>query len=875
MRTIERKPGMIAVIALTVMLASGVSHAAPARRAPSPLTGMAGDLEDYGRVAGLAFTVEDAGWPTLSMLGHAQSVLGALRGSEARAGHLTPVPVSLGCISLGTGGRLTEQQINEVSNTMTFAGEGGAKLKLTVTRLSPAVLLQSDAARVELFAPEQKTVHDTPAGTVPPAPGAVKPLRWATPGPDGQVLTGVLGSQPLQELPFQLWENRFERAESQAADRIGTPPVGSGQPWLLLWYGSDSPLVSPGGLRALVSGPYYPRFTANQLSVRQVDAPILLVFENAPKSVSLEKADDAQRLLISFDGRQMGKAAILPLYGHVLPPSAETEPWLADFPEAVKARCDGWAARLGRLTVDVKETVARDAETGRVTFTEEFDYVTLRADAEFFAPVPAMLALAFQQGLPVEFSAAPVDAQLPTQFGPTMFVPGKRYSWSLDGLGRAVSDRQIVGPADPRAAELARELAAEVDKVLTAGHLVPMIQVRQAPYLPQWGTVYWKDPSETLYLLAEVLPLLPAGAQAKLRGYLKKEYETYRPDKVVRLSMRDGERREWCDMPGSVIRYYTRHLGGSPYSAEFLETEPSLYRAYGVARYCDATGEKPTAEVLDFWRDAMRESLRGRQWDTLGWFRGKYARKRGQNADRLPWRLRYYQHTLRCAHRDMAGIIGYLRLCRMSGRSVEQDAWGQLARLTALRFALARYGRYVAASGLFKMPENPEAAAGLQESADYSKPENHAEQVLHVDQFCVTLPFGGAKAYGVFSSSWGRQLHYYPTFVDMAPEVGRLMADLGLVEDARRYLSHFEQMQGNWFMAFADNNPVGTEQALMTAYDSHSMFMAHAWIAGTPPEELERYIHVPWAARGDLFYMHKLGETIKAYRGVKWSDGEP
>ena len=63
---------------------------------------------------------------------------------------------------------------------------------------------------------------------------------------------------------------------------------------------------------------------------------------------------------------------------------------------------------------------------------------------------------------------------------------------------------------------------------------------------------------------------------------------------------------------------------------------------------------------------------------------------------------------------------------------------------------------------------------------------------------------------------------------------------------------------------------VGTEQALMTAYDSHSMFMAHAWIAGTSPERLRRYIHVPWAARGDLFYLHKLADTVKAYRGVRW-----
>ena len=51
---------------------------------------------------------------------------------------------------------------------------------------------------------------------------------------------------------------------------------------------------------------------------------------------------------------------------------------------------------------------------------------------------------------------------------------------------------------------------------------------------------------------------------------------------------------------------------------------------------------------------------------------------------------------------------------------------------------------------------------------------------------------------------------------------------------------------------------------------SHQLFMAHAWIAGTPPERLERYVDVPWTPLGDLYYMHKLAETIKAYRGVRW-----
>jgi hypothetical protein len=52
--------------------------------------------------------------------------------------------------------------------------------------------------------------------------------------------------------------------------------------------------------------------------------------------------------------------------------------------------------------------------------------------------------------------------------------------------------------------------------------------------------------------------------------------------------------------------------------------------------------------------------------------------------------------------------------------------------------------------------------------------------------------------------------------------------------------------------------------------DSHQLFMAHAWIAGTPPVKLERYIDVPWTPIGDLYHMHKLAEAIKAHRGMRW-----
>jgi len=41
-------------------------------------------------------------------------------------------------------------------------------------------------------------------------------------------------------------------------------------------------------------------------------------------------------------------------------------------------------------------------------------------------------------------------------------------------------------------------------------------------------------------------------------------------------------------------------------------------------------------------------------------------------------------------------------------------------------------------------------------------------------------------------------------------------------------------------------------------------------VLGEKPEQLERCLDVPWLKVGDLYYLHKLAETIKAFQGVQW-----
>jgi len=509
--------------------------------------------------------------------------------------------------------------------------------------------------------------------------------------------------------------------------------------------------------------------------------------------------------------------------------------------------------------------------------------VRVRAGGKKMAPLPTMLALGLSQGLPVKLSGEALDLRLPTQFGPIMAIEGDRFTWSMGGIGKAVHAKRVIGAATPKSAELERELIAAVDRMIEAGHLAPWIC-----FMRRFGFIAFRDPSEPLYLLSEVLPALPPDRQEKLRSYLKAEYAAYPPHEVKELGVDDGVRRENRKLPVKSGKYgsigYKTDSTGSP--TNLREPHPAIYRASGVARYFRAVGEKPSPETVDAYSRAMAESLKDTDWATMAWFWGKYTRiqaysypnkrvKRADVADYLRWG--YFANTMRQVHRDAAGLIGYLQLCRSVGKTGEPEAWGQLARLAALRFGLARYGRYLAASGVVELPEDPALKAFLARSGDFSKPENHIQQLVCINQHGVIMHSTNSRELSQYQratrrgGTYGCLPSHEIVFLDMTPEFARLLGELGFDDDARRFLDFFEKVQPTWYAAYTDClHRMGSELAYMFPQDSHQLFMGHAWLAGTPPEKLERYIDEPWTPIGDLYYMHKLAETIKAYRGVKW-----
>lgn len=515
--------------------------------------------------------------------------------------------------------------------------------------------------------------------------------------------------------------------------------------------------------------------------------------------------------------------------------------------------------------VGVAEKVGYDQGHDRVTHTETLEFVTVRPGGNPEAPLPPMLALAWQYGAPVSFSAPPVDTGLATVFGPLVTIKGTGYSWSLKGQRRIIQGPRTLGPPNRASKPLEEELAAEVDKILAAGHLTPMVWGKR-----NYGTVYWADPSEQLYFLSEILPLLQKSRAQKLVQYMKDEREKYLPESVRRMSVRTGTRRvDWDTrrIEGGLYEQFGGWQSGKPggnehmpryNNSEFPESKTvfplSIYRAYGLSRYYDATDENPDDDgVLDFCENRLQYSLSGRQWDTLGWFWGKYTCIRNKVKDVLQ------QYTPRCVNRDLAGVIGCLRLYQHAGKPAPSDAWGHFARLAVLRYAILHYACFQAKAGSGGSPRNDAIARSLLKWADFRKPENLVYQPLEINQYGVVLTAGASLSMGFGA--------FHVTFLDMVPEVGKLLREWGGRESVRRYLERIDARHADWYRAEAAEID-GTEWQPAHMADAHQLFMAHAWIAKTTPDRLARLADVPVLDRGDLFYLHKLAETIKAYRTV-------
>ncbi len=732
---------------------------------------------------------------------------------------------------------------NWARSLMSFAYDGPdgtpRQMQVIVSRLTPAILVRADSDLDLMAGTKYLGQYLRRDGTAAPRSSQ----RQAA----GKTVPAYAAFRAGQRIVL-----------SPTATLRGAMPEGIERGWMLLWYGSGS------FFRALTAAGIDVAGSNNRIwsqAAYKADSPLLVLFDSPVSSISIE--DDALRVRF-VSGR--GNAFIVPIFGELLPPADETEKWKNALPRDVVPRCDWWAQHGGRFPLGVSESYGYDADSDTVTITQRFEFADFRADGSFAAPVSPILATANLEGFPMEFSAQVEDPGVVTAAGSWLAVPGvQSYDIRLRGLGKYAARRPM--PAGPPPQHLIAELRDQVSRILAAGHLAPWYP--GGKNAPGWSGDYQRYtqdlvhgyPGEVLAALAEALPYLTPPLRQQAILYMQRERREYPPETIDHLLGGQGARREsyaftfseefLADNPpaGAVNNINTSRRGNF-----FVRHKmPHPLAIYQLAAYYDAVGRSDLPEKLPGIL-AVRDPWTARaDWATGGTYQWP-----GQiSVYSYPWGGTTVLNTsiwhgnggVIDANYFLAASIGQIRLARLAGdAAAEREGWGLLAKSAARRYALGRMRQHLYARGALTLPPD----------GRWRSPDEDVRELYMLDEYGMTFSHVSRNA----GHSGGLIALY-----GAVPETLLFARDF-LSEQTARYFRTYVEALPDWHEAWGASS-LRRESSLCFPTDSLQTFLANAIVMGASPQWLERHLDVPWQQRGDLYYIHKLVETIRAHQSAR------
>lgn len=758
------------------------------------------------------------------------------------------LPMDLGMISCGE-----PPEVKELARDWSHVGlQLSPRLTLQVTRVSPALVFDCAARELTLF-----------------AGGRTTPVGYAT-------AHGVFSmSQPLTK---------------------GL----AGQCWMLLWFGAGAGLQS-------TRHPWTRRedFGGQHLINSIVDCPMLLLFANPPETMT---ARDGVTFATN-DQRALGKVVLLPLYGDVYPLASETAAWsntpdgkagATMLPDAVMRACQWWADHLAEVPVTAREQYLYDQRHDTVTIDSAISYVKVRPGGIRLAPLPPLLSIAREQGFPLKLSGAPVRSSVITALGPYAGIEGvDHYQCRVSGLGKYVqqSPVPVASVGEPR--ELNELLKQEIAKITQAGHLRPWLpccdSLRANDLIQIYGqSIMVYSTPETLSMLCEALPFLSPAQQQDVKTYLKRERRDYPPEFVAVSPLDVGGHRERSrnaidddifdqdQYHHNVLQYCGFHV-----SHHFIPPD-TLYALSEYARTVEPMSRRQAQNAI---RQVLPPYFLHQDWADMGdlFYSGSY------------WGAWYGQGGELDANTMFNGLVGALRLATQTGdRESLPVLWGQFALTSMRRYALGHYADFLYQDRILLLPTDPTLtkeqwaayccgptdAPGHQRLLDeYARPDWQVQHLIGACTGCLqtyqwTTPRDDVRAV-IRMNEYGVMFNDTPFYYNgnvpgrfsgvATPELARFLAE-GEPDQARRFLDRFVENVPSWYLAYASTH-VGSEMNYQHPRVAHDQFLLRAWVLKEHPDQLARYLDVPWVERGDLYYIQKLVATIAAYRGTTWRAG--
>ncbi|GAB4275815.1 MAG: hypothetical protein Kow0080_25590 [Candidatus Promineifilaceae bacterium] len=193
------------------------------------------------------------------------------------------------------------------------------------------------------------------------------------------------------------------------------------------------------------------------------------------------------------------------------------------------------------------------------------------------------------------------DTNAPIPYKGRLYIHRSNVIIALDASGgdavalpmaRTVPVQDSMTPLGPDA--LRARLAAEVQKMLDAGHLRPgytshgIFDLRSKECLGD-GLDYFGSPADTVYTLLLALPYLPTDMQTAVRSYIQSEFNSYPPYQYQHIGWASGAARETFITPPDVVA----DLGNHPPTTQLFNFDPwsfNPFNFYAVWKYAEEFG---------------------------------------------------------------------------------------------------------------------------------------------------------------------------------------------------------------------------------------------------------------------------------------------
>ena len=466
----------------------------------------------------------------------------------------------------------------------------------------------------------------------------------------------------------------------------------------------------------------------------------------------------------------------------------------------------------------------------------------------------------------VEFSKPFADPKLVTSVGSWLAVPGTdSYELRFRGLGRYVRKRET--PTGKAPQRLLGQFNSQVDGILEAGHLAPWVcnqEYRMDGYCSRdnpW--LIHGNPAETLHFLAQAVPLLAPPKRKQTVEYLKRERRDYSPEKTALLLGGRGARREsyylseefLLDKPPGVSNI--NHNRGMNFFLKWKVLPPE--NVFYLSEYYSLVEGEGLKPQLPSICSVLEPYLKRTDWATGSTFQwpghfyvGAYSAGGLGRRNREPW---FGNGGVVDINNRFLAAIGLVRLGRLAGdRDVETLGWGQLARNAALRFAVGKMTAHLYKTGTMTLGYSYYEPDNVAPAEEQTRPELDVRLPYVIDEYGMSF---SARSKLPVHTKGLIALH------NVTPELGAFLKDW-LKDETERYFHAFETNLPEWYLAWAGVS-LASESTRLWPHDSYQTFMAHALVLDSSPEWLEKHLDLPWQARGDLYYLQKLVETIRAY----------